>query len=42
MSAPAPAPGPLVGITAGRRWQEQADLFGRRGLHVLHLSLIHI
>lgn len=36
MSALAPAPGPLVGITADRRWQEQADLFRRRGLHVLH------
>ena len=27
---------PLVGITADRRWQEQADLFRRRGIDVLH------
>ena len=27
---------PLVGITADRRWQEQADLFRRRGIGVLH------
>lgn len=27
---------PVVGITADRRWQEQADLLRRRGLEVLH------
>lgn len=27
---------PLVGITADRRWEEQADLFRRRGIEVLH------
>lgn len=27
---------PVVGITADRRWQEQADLLRRRGLDVLH------
>lgn len=27
---------PLVGITADRRWQEQADLFRRRGIEVMH------
>ena len=27
---------PLVGITADRRWEEQADLFRRRGIDVLH------
>lgn len=27
---------PLVGITADRRWGEQADLFRRRGIGVLH------
>lgn len=27
---------PVVGITADRRWQEQADLFRRRGIDVLH------
>jgi uroporphyrinogen-III synthase len=29
-------PPPVVGITADRRWQEQADLFRRRGIDVLH------
>lgn len=27
---------PLVGITADRRWREQADLFARRGIETLH------
>lgn len=27
---------PVVGITADRRWEEQADLFRRRGIDVLH------
>lgn len=27
---------PVVGVTADRRWQEQADLLRRRGLDVLH------
>ena len=27
---------PVVGITADRRWEEQADLFRRRGIEVLH------
>lgn len=27
---------PVVGITAERRWEEQADLFRRRGIDVLH------
>ena len=27
---------PIVGITADRRWEEQADLFRRRGIEVLH------
>lgn len=26
----------VVGITADRRWQEQADLFARRGIEVVH------
>ncbi|MBW3614646.1 MAG: uroporphyrinogen-III synthase [Actinobacteria bacterium] len=30
------APELLVGVTADRRWQEQADLFARRGIGVLH------
>jgi len=30
------APSPVVGITADRRWEEQADLFRRRGIEVLH------
>ena len=32
----APPTRPLVGITAERRWEEQADLFRRRGIDVLH------
>jgi uroporphyrinogen-III synthase len=27
---------PVVGVTADRRWEEQADLFRRRGIEVLH------
>jgi uroporphyrinogen-III synthase len=27
---------PVVGVTADRRWEEQADLFRRRGIAVLH------
>ncbi len=34
--APGAAEQQLVGITADRRWQEQADLFRRRGIEVLH------
>lgn len=29
-------PAPVVGITADRRWEEQADLLRRRGMEVLH------
>lgn len=32
----AAARSPVVGITADRRWEEQADLFRRRGIDVLH------
>lgn len=32
----APSRPPVVGITADRRWEEQADLFRRRGIDVLH------
>lgn len=32
----APSRPPVVGITADRRWEEQADLFRRRGIEVLH------
>ena len=35
MGAPSRPP-PVVGITADRRWEEQADLFRRRGIEVLH------
>lgn len=31
-----PHPAPVVGVTADRRWQEQADLLRRRGIEVLH------
>ena len=27
---------PLVGVTADRRWEEQANLLRRRGMDVLH------
>ena len=36
MADPVTLPGPVVGITADRRWEEQADLFRRRGIDVLH------
>ena len=32
----APLAGCTIGITADRRWQEQAELFRKRGAHVLH------
>lgn len=35
-AAAAPLTGVTVGITADRRWEEQADLFRRRGADVLH------
>ena len=35
-SIEAPLAGRTIGITADRRWQEQADLFRRRGAAVLH------
>jgi hypothetical protein len=31
-----PLEGFVVGITADRRWAEQADLLGRRGAEVIH------
>jgi uroporphyrinogen-III synthase len=44
VTSPAPEPGPLtgftVGITADRRWDEQAALLERRGATVLHGSSI--
>jgi uroporphyrinogen-III synthase len=30
----------VVGITADRRWEEQADLFRRRGIELLHAPTI--
>jgi uroporphyrinogen-III synthase len=33
---PVPVPAPVVGITADRRWEEQADLFRRRRIEVVH------
>jgi uroporphyrinogen-III synthase len=35
-TSPEPLAGCTVGITADRRWEEQADLFERRGATVLH------
>ena len=32
----APLDGRRIGITADRRWKEQADLFRKRGADVLH------
>ncbi len=36
-----PLEGYLVGVTADRRWEEQADLLGRRGASILHGPTIH-
>ncbi|MBW3556340.1 MAG: uroporphyrinogen-III synthase [Actinobacteria bacterium] len=36
MTPEAVSPELVVGVTADRRWQEQADLFRRRGIGVLH------
>src|SRR6478736_4286146 len=36
-----PLTGYTIGITGHRRWEEQAELFGRRGATIVHVPVMH-